>query len=46
MLNWHAWLVDLLHLDLLSMIGRISLPCDNHTTNLISRKLTGLHGHC
>jgi len=25
-LNWHALLVDLLHLDLLSMIGRISLP--------------------
>jgi hypothetical protein len=26
MLNWHALLVDLLHLDFLSMIGRISLP--------------------
>src|SRR5258707_4030408 len=44
-LNWRILLVDLLHLDLLSMIGRISLP-DNHTNNLISRKLTGLHGHC
>src|SRR5258707_2091274 len=46
MLNRQALHVNLRHLDLISMIGPFMPPCDNHTTNLISRKLTCLHCRC